>query len=145
VDAFQTLLRYDRTYTGYMPTSGTPLFTALVARSPFAEAFKAAGGAQQHDTGTVRVELLALPPEEWPARLRRLVTEHASLILRRTVDPDNPFSDHGLDSLGYLELRSRIETETGIRITPKAISTHSTARALGRHLADSLTAELTTT
>jgi NADPH:quinone reductase-like Zn-dependent oxidoreductase/NAD(P)-dependent dehydrogenase (short-subunit alcohol dehydrogenase family)/acyl carrier protein len=142
--AFQTLLRYDRTYTGYMPTSGTPLFTALVARSPFAEAFKTAGGAL-HDTATVRAELLTLPPEEWPTRLRRLVTEQASLILRRTVDPDHPFPDHGLDSLGYLELRSRIETETGIRITPKAITTHNTARALGRHLADSLATELATT
>lgn len=143
-DAFQTLLSYNRTYTGYMPTSGTPLFAALVARSPFAEAFKTAGGAL-HDTATVRAELLTLTPEEWPARLRRLVTEQASLILRRTVDPDHPFPDHGLDSLGYLELRSRIESETGIRITPKAITTHNTARALGRHLADSLATELATT
>lgn len=142
--AFATLLRYDRTYTGYMPTAGTPLFTALVARSPFAEAFKTAGGAQ-HDTATMRAELLTLSPEEWPTRLRRLVTEQASLILRRTVDPDHAFPDHGLDSLGYLELRSRIEAETGIRITPKAIATHNTARALGKHLADSLAAELTTT
>jgi acyl carrier protein len=143
--AFETLLRYDRTYTGYMPTAGTPLFTALVARSPFAEAFKTAGGAQQHDTATMRAELLTLSPDEWPTRLRRLVTEQASLILRRTVDPDHAFPDHGLDSLGYLELRSRIEAETGIRITPKAIATHNTARALGRHLADSLATELTTT
>ncbi|MGV0742790.1 sulfolipid-1 biosynthesis phthioceranic/hydroxyphthioceranic acid synthase [Mycolicibacterium sp. XJ870] len=142
--AFQTLLRYDRAYTGYMPTSGTPLFTALVARSPFAEAFKTAGGAEHHDTATVRAELLSLSPDEWPARLRRLVTEQAGLILRRTVDPDHPFPDHGLDSLGYLELRSRIETETGIRITPKAIATHNTARALGRHLADSLATLQTT-
>jgi acyl carrier protein len=142
--AFATLLRYDRTYTGYMPTSGTPLFTALVARSPFAEAFQTTGGALHHDTAAVRAELLALSQEEWPTRLRRLVTEQASLILRRTVDPDHPFPDHGLDSLGFLELRSRIETETGIRITPKAIATHNTARTLGRHLADSLAAEQTT-
>ena len=139
--AFQTLLRYDRTYTGYMPTTGTPLFTALVARSPFAEAFKTAGGAQQHDTAAVRAELLTLSQDEWPNRLRRLVTEQASLILRRSVDPDHPFPDHGLDSLGNLELRSRIETETGIRVTPKAIATHNTARALARHLADALATE----
>ncbi|HWX36970.1 MAG TPA: beta-ketoacyl reductase, partial [Steroidobacteraceae bacterium] len=139
--AFQTLLRYDRTYTGYMPTTGTPLFTALVARSPFAEAFKTAGGAQQHDTAAVRAELLTMSQDEWPNRLRRLVTEQASLILRRAIDPDHPFPDHGLDSLGNLELRSRIETETGIRVTPKAIATHNTARALARHLADALAAE----
>ena len=141
--AFQTLLRYDRTYTGYVPTTGTPRFTSLVARSPFAEAFKTAGGAQQHDTAAVRAELLTLSQDEWPTRLRRLVTEQASLILRRTIDPDHPFPDHGLDSLGNLELRSRIETETGIRVTPKAIATHNTARALARHLADALATEQT--
>ena len=50
-------------------------------------------------------------------------------------------SDHGLDSLGNLELRTRIETETGIRITPKVIATHNTARALAQHLADTLAEE----
>jgi acyl transferase domain-containing protein/acyl carrier protein len=140
--AFQTLLRHDRGYTGYMPTKGTPLFNALVARSPFAEAFKTAGEAQ-HDTAAVRAELLTLPREEWPTRLRRLVTEQASLILRRTVDPDHSFPDHGLDSLGFLELRNRIESETGIRVTPKAIAAHNTARALGKHLADTLASEQT--
>jgi acyl carrier protein len=89
----------------------------------------------------VRAELLTLSQDEWPNRLRRLVTEQASLILRRAIDPDHPFPDHGLDSLGNLELRSRIETETGIRVTPKAIATHNTARALARHLADALAAE----
>jgi len=138
--AFQTLLRYDRTYTGYMPTSDTPLFAALVARSPFAEAFKTAGGGK-HDTAAVRAELLTLPREEWSTRLRRLVTEQASLILRRGIDPDHSFQDHGLDSLGFLELRSRIETETGIRLTPKAVATHNTARAMARHLADALATE----
>jgi mycocerosic acid synthase len=71
------------------------------------------------------------------------VAEEAGLILRRAVDPDRPFSDHGLDSLGNLELRTRIETETGIRITPKAIATHNTVRALARHLSDALSAEET--
>jgi acyl transferase domain-containing protein/acyl carrier protein len=141
--AFQTLLRYDRAYTGYMPTGGTPLFDALVARSPFAEAFKTAGGAK-HDTAAVRAELLTLPREDWPTRLRRLVTEQAGLILRRTVDPDHSFQDHGLDSLGFLELRSRIETETGLRLTPKAIATHNTARSLAKHLADALATEQST-
>ena len=68
-------------------------------------------------------ELNALPPEEWPARLRRLVSEQVSLILRRTIDPDRPLSEYGLDSLGNLELRTRIETETGIRVTTNDITT----------------------
>ncbi|QLL07794.1 sulfolipid-1 biosynthesis phthioceranic/hydroxyphthioceranic acid synthase [Mycobacterium vicinigordonae] len=140
---FETLLRYDRAYTGYIHTAGTPIFDSLVARSPFAEAFEAAGGSQRHNTSAVRAELLALARDEWPARLRRLVSEQASVILRRSIDPDHAFPDHGLDSLGNLELRSRIEAETGIRITPKAIATHNTARMLARHLADVLAADQT--
>jgi acyl transferase domain-containing protein/acyl carrier protein len=141
--AFQTLLRYDRTFSGYVPTTGTPWLTSLIARSPFAEAFKTAGG-QHSDTATVRSELRSLPPDEWPTRLRRLVGEQASLILRRAVDPDRPFSDHGLDSLGNLELRTRIETETGVRLTSKAIAAHNTVRALAGHLTETLSAQETT-
>ncbi len=73
----------------------------------------------------------------------RLITELVGVILRRSVDPDRPFAEHGLDSLGNLELRTRIETETGIRIAPKAIATYNTVRALAQHLSETLSAELT--
>jgi acyl carrier protein len=134
------LLRHNRSYTGYFPATGT-LWLALVNRSPFAEAFRDADAQHPADIAALRAELVTLSPDEWPTRLGRLVTEQASLILRRAVDPDRPFTDHGLDSLGNLELRTRIETETGIRITPKAIATHNTPRALGRHLSDRLAAD----
>ena len=131
------------TYTGYLPTVGTPWLAALVARSPFAEALQSRGEQDAAGTTTLRAELRSLSQDEWPTRLGHLVAEQASLILRRAVDPDRPFSDHGLDSLGNLELRTRIETETGIRLTPKAIATHNTARALATHLSDTLSAEQT--
>ncbi len=139
--AFQTLVRHDRAYTGYIPTVGAPWLTALVERgSPFAEAFEV---TRQNSTGTAsfRSELESLSRDEWPSRFRRLVAEQAGLILRRTVDPDRSFSDHGLDSLGNLELRTRIETETGLRITPKTVATHNTVQALAGHLLDQLSAE----
>ena len=139
--AFETLLRYDRGYTGYVPTTGAPWLAALVARSPFAEAFQGAGDQHAAESSTLRAELRTLSQDEWPARLRRLVAEQTGLILRRAVDPDRPFADHGLESLGNLELRTRIEAETGIRITPKAIATHNTARALSGHLSETLAAE----
>jgi acyl transferase domain-containing protein/NADPH:quinone reductase-like Zn-dependent oxidoreductase/NAD(P)-dependent dehydrogenase (short-subunit alcohol dehydrogenase family)/acyl carrier protein len=139
--AFETLLRYDRGYTGYVPTTGAPWLAALVARSPFAEAFQGAGDQHATESSTLRAELRTLSQEEWPGRLRRLIAEQTGLILRRAVDPDRAFADHGLDSLGNLELRTRIEAETGVRVTPKAIATHNTARALSLHLADALAAE----
>jgi acyl carrier protein len=63
------------------------------------------------------------------------------LILRRAIDPDRSFADHGLDSLGILELRTQIETQTGIRLTPKTIATYNTARTLAGHLTETLTTE----
>ena len=51
-----------------------------------AEAF---GSANQNRSGASEflAELYALPEEEWPARLRRLVSDQISGILRRAIDP----------------------------------------------------------
>jgi polyketide synthase 5 len=134
--AFEALLRHDRAYTGYAPITGTPWLTAFAQRSPFAEAFRSTG---QNPTGTskLRAELNELPLDEWPTRLRRLISDQVSLILRRSVDPDRPLSGYGLDSLGALELRTRIETETGIRITSTDITT-ITIRGLAGLLCEKL-------
>jgi polyketide synthase 5 len=120
--AFQALLRHDRAYTGYAPLSGTPWFTALAQRSRFAERFQSTvqGSAE---TSKVLDELSELPKDEWPTRLRRLISEQVSVILRRTIDPDRPLSEYGLDSLGNLELRTHIKAETGVRITSADITT----------------------
>jgi mycocerosic acid synthase len=71
-----------------------------------------------------------------------MVAEQAGLILRRSIDLDRSFFDHGLDSLSNLELRARIETEAGVRLSPKTIATHNTVRDLAKHLSDTLSAEL---
>ena len=134
--AFEALLRHDRAYTGYAPIMGTPWLTAFAQRSPFAEAFRTTG---QNQTGTskLRAELNALPLDEWPTVLRRLISDQTSLILRRSVDPDRALSGYGLDSLGALELRTRIETETGIRFTSTDITT-MTVRGLAEMLCEKL-------
>ena len=132
--AFQTLLRYDRPYSGYAPIMGTPWLTAFAQRSRFAEAFQSMGQGKP-DSGKFLAELKALPREEWPSAIRRLVSGQISLLLRRTIDPDRPLSDYGLDSLGNLELRTRIETETGVRISPTKITT---VRGLAEYLCDEL-------
>jgi polyketide synthase 5 len=132
--AFEALLRHGRAYSGYAPLMGSPWLTAFAQRSRFAEMFKSAGQSRT-DTSEFRAELNSLPPDEWPTRLRRLVSDQISLILRRTVDPDRPLSEYGLDSLGTLELRTRIETETGIRITSTDITT---VRGLAEYLYEKL-------
>jgi mycolipanoate synthase len=132
--AFETLLRYDRPYSGYAPIMGTPWLTSFAQRSRFAEAFQSMGRGKP-DAGKFLAELKALPREEWPSAIRRLVSGQISLLLRRTIDPDRPLSDYGLDSLGNLELRTRIETETGVRISPTKITT---VGGLAEHLCDEL-------
>jgi polyketide synthase 5 len=134
--AFEALLRHDRAYTGYAPIMGTPWLTAFAQRSPFAEAFRSAG-ENQTGTSKLRAELNELPPEEWPTRLRRLISDQISLILRRSIDPDRPLSEYGVDSLGALELRTRIETETGVRLTSSDIAT-TTIRGLAERLCEKL-------
>ena len=79
-----------------------------------------------------------LPQGEWPAQLRRLITDQICQILRRSVDPDRPLSEYGLDSLGILEVRTRIETETGVRISSMDITT---VRALAESLCNTLVAK----
>ncbi|MGD1252931.1 sulfolipid-1 biosynthesis phthioceranic/hydroxyphthioceranic acid synthase [Mycobacterium seoulense] len=137
--AFESLLRYDRPYSGYAPIMGTPWLTSFAQRSRFAEAFRSMGQGRP-DTGKFLAELRALPRDEWPTAIRRLVSGQISLLLRRTIDPDRPLSDYGLDSLGNLELRTRIETETGVRISPTKITT---VRGLAEHLCEELAASET--
>jgi polyketide synthase 5 len=135
--AFETVLRYDRVYSSYATILGTPWLTTFAERSPFASAFKSAGQSSTEGR-KLRAELATLPREEWPTHLRRLIADQVGLILRRTIDPDRPLSEYGLDSLGNLELRTRLEAETGIRVTAMGINT---VRALAESLCDALGAE----
>jgi NAD(P)-dependent dehydrogenase (short-subunit alcohol dehydrogenase family) len=135
VYAFDALLRHTRAYTGYLPLARAPWLTALAARSPFAAAFRNDRGDQAPGS-QLRLEFEALPSQERISWLRRFVAGEAAAIVRGTVDPSRPFNDYGLDSLGNLELRTRIETNLGIRIAPKAVAEHNSAQALAQHLAD---------
>ncbi|SHH59333.1 sulfolipid-1 biosynthesis phthioceranic/hydroxyphthioceranic acid synthase [Bradyrhizobium erythrophlei] len=128
--AFEELLRHDRGYTGYNPLIRTPWITSVAERSKFFEMFKAEG-QKRSGSSKLRAELAELPLDEWPARLRRLLSEQIGLSLRRNVNPDHPLSEYGLDSLGNLELRIHIEGETGVRITSSDITT---VRGLADHL-----------
>ena len=132
--AFEELLRHDRAYTGYSPLIGTPWIASFAERSKFVEMFKSAG-EKRSGSSKLRAELAELPIDEWPTRLRRLLSEQIGLILRRSIDVDHPLSEYGLDSLGNLELRTHIESQTGVRITSADITT---VRGLADHLFDKL-------
>jgi polyketide synthase 5 len=132
--AFERLLRHDRAYTGYSPLIGTPWITSFAERSKFVEMFKTAG-RKGSSISKLRAELNELPIDEWPTRLRRLLSEQLGLILRRNIDPDHALSEYGLDSLGNLELRTHIQSQTGVRITSADITT---VRGLADYLSEKL-------
>ena len=132
--AFESLLRHNRAYTGYSPLIGTPWIASFAERSKFLEMFKSAG-EKRSGSSKLRAELADLELDEWPTRLRRLLSEQIGLILRRNIDPDHPLSEYGLDSLGNLELRTHIEAQTGVRITSADITT---VRGLADYLFEKL-------
>jgi polyketide synthase 5 len=136
--AFDALLRHNRGHTGYAPIAGAPWLVTFAQQSRFAEAFRSLGDSASVGKPFL-AELRTLPVEEWAARVRRLVAEQIGTILRRTVDPDRPIAEYGLDSLGVLEVRARIEAETGIRVGTTDITT---VRALADHLTSVLAADL---
>ncbi|OBA84281.1 polyketide synthase [Mycobacterium sp. 1164966.3] len=135
--AFEALLSHDRTYTGYLPIAEAISSTASDQQSPFTEAFRSMSQSAS-DTAKLRAELNELPMDEWPTRLRRLISEQVSLILRRNIDNDRPLSEYGMDSLGALELRTRIETETGIRINSADLADIGTVRGLAGLLCEKM-------
>ncbi|OBK81861.1 polyketide synthase [Mycolicibacter heraklionensis] len=136
--AFRALLSYGRAWAGYAPITRAPWLTALAHRSPFAEAFRPVRRSSP-DAQRFLAELKELPRDEWLGSILRLVSDQISLLLRRTVDADRPLPEYGLDSLASLEFRTRIETETGVRVGPAQLTT---VRGLSQHVCDQLAARV---
>lgn len=136
--AFQAVLSYGRAYAGYAPITRAPWLAALAHRSPFAEAFRPVRRSSP-DAQRFLAELKELPRDQWLGSIQRLVSDQISLLLRRTVDPDRLLPEYGLDSLASLEFRTRVETETGVRVGPAQLTT---VRGLSQHVCEQLAARV---
>lgn len=144
VYAFDQILRHDRSYTGYLPTNDAPWVQSLAERSPFAAAF-----APTSESSTAPAEVLhefrQTPVDDRGPFLRKyLCAQIATIIRAATVDPGRRFSECGLDSLGKLELRTRIDKDLGVRVSTKILWEHDTAHTLALHLLDRATPPDTT-
>ncbi len=85
-----------------------------------------------------RPELIELPPGDRVKALTTLIRTHAALVLGHQ-DPDalaadRTFRDAGFDSLSNVELRTRLSSATGVRLTVAVILDHPTPTRLAVYI-----------
>ncbi|WP_063765500.1 type I polyketide synthase [Herbidospora cretacea] len=82
--------------------------------------------------------LAHLTPDDARARLIDVVRAHVAAVLAHGsasgIGVDRSFSELGFDSLTAVELRNRLTTESGLRLSPTLIFDHPTVEALADHL-----------
>ncbi|MFF0746330.1 type I polyketide synthase [Streptomyces sp. NPDC004111] len=118
-----------------------PAFTA-VRTSPLIgdlpavrEALASERGEAPGDRAGLRARLAPLPAAEQERVLTDLVREHAAALLGHrdpsAVVATAPFRELGFDSLTAVELRTRLNAATGLRLPSTLLFDHPTCRALG--------------
>jgi len=82
--------------------------------------------------------LAGVPADERAATvldyLRGQIAEALGVDSGAEVDPETPLLELGFDSLTALQLRNRLSTVTGLRLTPSVILDYPTTAALAEHL-----------
>ncbi|WP_438828369.1 type I polyketide synthase [Streptomyces hesseae] len=121
------------------PAGVPPLLRTLV-RTPVRRAATGGGDGVREEGIAERLAGLSAPKQE--ALLLRLVAGHVATVLghgsAEAVDAERGFLDLGMTSLTAVELRNRLNAETGLRLPTTAIFDHPTPLGLVRHLRERL-------
>ncbi|MDT0378445.1 type I polyketide synthase [Streptomyces sp. DSM 42041] len=91
------------------------------------------GGGAAHGGEEFLAGLRRAPEEDRPRLVESKVRELAGRVLRLqadSIDREAPFKSLGLDSLMSLELRNRLETAFGLKLSPTLLWTYGSTAAL---------------
>jgi polyketide synthase 12 len=114
-----------------------PLLSSLARPAP---ARRTAGHAAAAAGQAAR--LAALPPAEREQALRDLIADHVAQVLgmsgQADIEPARTFRELGFDSLTAVELRNRLSTATGIRLSGTIVFDYPTPVALGEFIGKEL-------
>jgi NADPH:quinone reductase-like Zn-dependent oxidoreductase len=142
VDALERALAAERAYVAVLPVDW-PRFFSSTDRWPavldeLAPRTAAAAGALSTSAGSLRAELRSLNHKDGLHSLVSALRTETAAVLgtdAAELDPNLGLAEQGMDSLMAVELRNRIEKQTGVLVTASRFLTGITLAGLAEELA----------
>jgi len=123
---------WDRFLSVFATTRHSPLLAELP------EVRQAKDVEPRAEASALVVRLAGMSPAERVRVLRELVCRQTATILGHDsatqVQPGKPFHEQGLSSLGVVELRNQLSSQTGLSVPASALFDYPTPTALAAHL-----------
>ncbi|MFI2712289.1 type I polyketide synthase [Micromonospora sp. NPDC018662] len=128
---------WSRFHPAFTLTRPSPLLSELPQVRALAEAEAAQDAAAPAGVTEALRHLAGRPEAEQERELLRLVDEQTARVLGHATADDlrgRPFKDLGFDSLTAVDLRTRLNEATGLRLPSTLVFDHPTPAELARHL-----------
>ncbi|WP_031467182.1 type I polyketide synthase [Sciscionella sediminilitoris] len=129
-------LSWDKFAPPFAALRPSPLLAELPEVRAIAEAEAARAQEGTEIAAAWRASLAGMPEAERERVLTELVRTHTAAVLGHAegVPAGQQFTKLGIDSLTAIELRGRINTETGLALPPTMVFDHATPAALAAQL-----------
>ena len=103
------------------------IFNTLLAIPPQAEVAHAGASSWL-------AQLADLPDDKQARQIQHWVHDIVSEVLKTRVDVDRPLKEHGLDSMGAVEIRNRLVRASGVAMPANILFDYPTVTELGQFL-----------